>query len=297
MQKETFTVENDKVSSDKTIALVSDMHLQNNFNEDFYKDLLNMLDNINPNYITLCGDYFGRGNGKAGFDNPEARAHMLRYLYAFREIAPVIMSLGNHDIRRFHDEEKRMAFRSLEDTDIYPIDNTNTIIDDMNFMAYMTTKWAYPADRIIKIKEKMILKDIENTNFVIDNNRMNILLSHLPNIIYDKYLMKKAKDLYKYDLVLSGHHHGGMSLKHENTLNNTLDKLEEIKALKNYKEDIEKFRYAGLALSPINAIPFLGFMTRGMHEINGTNLIIGRGSRSERKLDENFVTEVKIKKK
>jgi predicted MPP superfamily phosphohydrolase len=291
MQKETFNVENSKVSSDKTIALISDMHLDSKFNKEYYSALLDMLDSINPNYITLCGDYFGRGSARVGFDDDTSRRHILKYLYAFREIAPVIMSLGNHDVRRFHDERKRDAFRSLEDKDIYPLDNANAVIDDVNFMGYMPTKWAYPADRIVRRKEKMILRDIEKTNFVIDENRMNILLSHLPNIIYDKYLMNNTKELYKYDLVLSGHHHGGLSKEHEKALNNILDRLEKIGV------DKEKFKYAGLSMSPINPIPFLGFKTRGMHEINGTNLIIGRGARSGRKLDDNFVTEVKIKKR
>ena len=155
---------------------------------------------------------------------------------------------------------------------------------------------SYPIDRIVRRKERMIVKDINKYNFEIQDDKMNILLSHLPNILFDKYIMKKCPQIYQYDLVLSGHFHGGFTEEQEACLNKTIDRLEEIKLLKKHKEYLESLRYAGYIEISLNPIPCLAKTTRGMHEVGGTTMIISRGAKTKHGLDDAYVTEVKLQK-
>lgn len=294
MKTENFVVENTKVSNDHTLALISDMHLKDTIDTFYFNSLIETIDNINPSYITLAGDYFHGLLGKYTFWNEQSRRHLLYYLHAFREIAPVIMSLGNHDIERLHDKEKRKHFKSLESKDLYPLDNENIVLNDMNFMGYIPPKWAYPVDRIVRRKEKMIVKDIKTVNFETKEDKMNILLSHLPNILRDKYIMERCPELYKYDLVLSGHHHGGLTEKQEVSLNKRIDRLEQINILKKHKNYLEELRYAGYMWITLNAIPFISKTTRGMHNVGGSTMIISRGAKTTHGIDDAYVTKVDI---
>ena len=296
MKTETYEVKNNNLTEDHTLALITDMHLKDELDKEYFDSMISTLEKVNPNYITLAGDYFQGLQGKYTFWKEKSRNHLLYYLHAFREMAPVIMSLGNHDIERLHDKEKREHFKSLEDNNIYPLDNESLVLDDMNFMGYIPPKWAYPIDRIVRRKERMIVKDINKYNFEIQDDKMNILLSHLPNILFDKYIMKKCPQIYQYDLVLSGHFHGGFTEEQEACLNKTIDRLEEIKLLKKHKEYLESLRYAGYIEISLNPIPCLAKTTRGMHEVGGTTMIISRGAKTKHGLDDAYVTEVKLQK-
>lgn len=296
MRTETYEVENNKLTKDYTIALISDMHLKSKLDNNYFNSMLSILKEINPSYIALAGDYFYGILGRYTFWNEESRRLLLYYLHAFREIAPVVMSLGNHDIERIHDKEKREHFKSLEDKDIYPLDNENIVLDDLNFMGYIPPKWAYPIDRIVKRKEKMIAKDIKSVCFELKEDKMNILLSHLSNLFFDEYIMRECPEIFKYDLVLSGHMHGGLTAKQEASLNRMIDRLESIELLKKYRDCLESFRYAGFIETGINPIPFVSKMTRGIHEVGGTTLVIGRGAKTIYGLDDAYITKVKLHK-
>ena len=292
MKKEVFNVSNDKLTENRKLAVITDIHLYEEFIPRYFNGMMETVNDIKPDYITLVGDLVGV-TGKYSFRNPRVMKQLKYYLHAFRDIAPVVMSLGNHDIERIHDKEKREPFRQLKDRDIYPLDNENVILGDFNFMGYMIPKWAYAVDRIPKRKERIIEKDLNTVNFVTEEDKMNILLSHLPNLILDKYFQETFPDLYKYDLVLSGHFHGGLITDDEvKLLNRTIDKLEKIELLKNKKDYLESLRDAGFCFVTLNKNPIISLKTRGMHEVNGTTLIISKGAARSRGIDSCYITEV-----
>lgn len=295
MKTETYVVENKKLQSDQTLAVISDLHLKDKVDLYYYACMLGAIEGIRPDYIALVGDYFHGLTGKYSFEDPESREHLKLYLHSLREIAPVVMSLGNHDVQRKHDKEKREKyFKSLEERDIYPLDNESAVLGDFNFMGYMPPKRAYPSDRIRRHKEKRIVEDMDTVDFNIKKDKMNILLSHLPNIILDEYIAQRMPELFKYDLILSGHHHGGsLTELQEEKLRNLIDELECKKSLKHCKEFLEKLRYAGFTSSYINAIPCVSMTTRGMHTVHGTPLIIGKGANPTNNLDNTYVTRVR----
>lgn len=294
MKTETYVVDNSKLQSDQTLAVISDLHLKEDVDLYYYACMLGAVDGIKPDYIALVGDYFNGAFGKHSFENPESREHLKLYLHSLREIAPVVMSLGNDDVQRIHDKEKRKEyFKSLEERDIYPLDNESVVLGDFNFMGYMPPKKNYPVGHISRYKENRIIEDMDTVNFDIKKDKMNVLLSHLPNIIMDEYIAQRMPELYKYDLILSGHFHGGLNELQEQKLNRMIDKLQYKKSLKFCKDFLEKLRYAGFIHSHINPIPKVSVTTRGMHMVNGTPLIISRGANKTEGLDDTYVTKVR----
>ena len=118
MKTETYVVENKKLQSDQTLAVISDLHLKDKVDLYYYACMLGAIEGIRPDYIALVGDYFHGLTGKYSFEDPESREHLKLYLHSLREIAPVVMSLGNHDVQRKHDKEKR-EFKTLKSDAVF----------------------------------------------------------------------------------------------------------------------------------------------------------------------------------
>ena len=144
MQIEEFNVYTNK-TSDITLTLISDMHLSRNKKNVDIKDITDAVKKTDPGYIIITGDYFS-GHKTKSFMDKEEKELLLEYLYELRKIAPIIMSLGNHDIKIENEEELRKEFLKLEDIDIHPVDRTKTFVDEerkINFIGYMQPKKAY----------------------------------------------------------------------------------------------------------------------------------------------------------
>lgn len=298
MKIETYSVEKENIKKNKTIALVSDMHLGYKINNRHYNDLMDNIDQIKPDYITLVGDYFF-GFGKYNFDYPKSRELLKFYLESLKDYAPVIMSLGNHDLSRKNENELRYSFSNLAEYDIYPLDNTNIIIDEYNFFGYFPPRKHFPIDDLTKKKEKIIIDDLKSfEEFQPHKDKVNILLSHLPNIVLNDSIQRKIPELKNYDVILSGHAHNGyLRLPVEKSLVKLSDNLKKIKKLENYKEQLEAIKYYGFCESIVNDIPFIRKVNRGIHDINGSKLIISKGSNITHGHNESYVTEVKLVRK
>lgn len=111
-----------------------------------------------------------------------ARDRVAPFLIELCKIAPVYCSIGNHDAECLRPEE----FRSMiEQTPAKALIDESAILDELNISG-----WYYKGDTNI-------------LNHLIDNKKYNILLSHKPEW-YFKYIER-----FKFDMVLSGHAHGG----------------------------------------------------------------------------------------
>lgn len=298
MKIEKYIIENNKIQNDKTIALISDMHLGNKLNTRHYNNVIDRIDLINPDYITLVGDYFF-GFGKYNFMYPESRKLLLYYLDSLKEFAPVIMSLGNHDLSRLHEQELRESFKKLSHNGVYPLDNSNIIIDDFNFFGYFPPRKHFPIDDLTKKKEDIIIDDLKSLNdFQPIEDKINILLSHLPNLVLNDNIQKNIEELKLYDVILSGHAHNGyLRLPVENALIKLSDNLQKIKILENYKEQLEALKYYGFCESIVNEIPFVRKINRGIHDINGSNLVVSKGANITHGHSESYITEINLVRK
>ena len=182
-----YTVESDKVSRTVTIALITDLHSDKYGKEQ--KTLLDAVDEQKPDVVLLGGDIF---DDKKSYDNAET---VVKYL---AEKYPCYYVTGNHeywseDIDNILDiVESRGAMVLSGDCDTITINGESITIcgvDDPAVVKY--TKHGQGIER----QMKEALKGVDTENYT-------ILLSHRPELV-DKY-----KE-YDFDLVLSGHAHGG----------------------------------------------------------------------------------------
>jgi len=182
-----YIIESDKVSNTVTFALITDLH------SDKYgkgqKTLLNAVDEQSPDIVLLGGDIF---DDEKSYDNAETTIKYLAEKY------PCYYVTGNHeywskDIDNILDiVESYGAVVLSGDCDTITINGESINIcgvDDPAVVKY--TKHGKGIER--QMKES--LKGVDTENYT-------ILLSHRPELI-DTY-----KE-YDFDLVLSGHAHGG----------------------------------------------------------------------------------------
>jgi predicted MPP superfamily phosphohydrolase len=181
-----------------TIVLISDLH-----NTTFGKDqtvLIDMIKDAHPDLIILSGDIYDRTvpmNGRRRQISSEQGVHLL--LSEISGIAPVYYVTGNHEyksrnIKAIRNELESYGATALSDNYIETGVNDNIIImagvEDPFKKRYET-----PDYNQFEVMEKAFRKLDEVSLY-------KILVAHRPEMIntYKKY---------SFDLVLSGHAHGG----------------------------------------------------------------------------------------
>ena len=279
MPIEEFNVYTDKIDN-ITLTHISDMHLSKTKENVNLEELVKTVRKTNPDYIVITGDYFA-GHKTKSFLDPSEKMMLLDYLYELRKIAPIIMSLGNHDIKIENENELRNEFLKLEDVDIHPVDRTKTFIDEkrkINFIGYMQPKKAYSICDLTNKKRKIILDDINKyMPKAIIPDYYNIGLIHTPIVARDKYLLANNSPTKKLDLILGGHHHNGLvNYKTVNKLDKISNRLQKL--FPKHKEKLEKIKNMSYCESIINKpIPFINFYARGMHFFGNVPTIISKG--------------------
>ena len=168
------------------------IHLSDSHNQDFDKynpDLYQILSNLKPNIILISGDVIDSRN--LNYDLA------LNFLKNLSLICDVYYVSGNHesrilDIELFFNKMKEIGIVILKNESIN-LDNGINIfgLDDVSFY-------------LDEDKEKFHASWIEEklNEYFVDQNLYNILLTHRPER-FDSYVK------FNYDLVLTGHAHGG----------------------------------------------------------------------------------------
>lgn len=182
-----YTVETDKITKAIRLALITDLHACSYGNEQ--EKLINAIDRQEPDVVLLGGDIF---DDSLTYDNAEILLKDISKKY------PCYYVTGNHeywsdDISRILENVKSYGIAVLEGTsETLEIDGQLVNIcgiDDPDVEEYTETNYG-------------ITEQLQNLAKVSQNGHYTILLSHRPELI-NTYLK------YGFDLVLSGHAHGG----------------------------------------------------------------------------------------
>lgn len=217
-----YEVKSDKINKDYKIMLLTDLH-----NRDITKKLVEITKEENPDFIVMSGDMI---NEKVdGYDNFFKLCNELKdynKYYVF----------GNHE-ENMSDEKQNEYIKKLEsNTNVILLNNKVLEVNDINIYGFSPEVKYYMAST----KEKISNKYIEDRIGKIDNSKYNLLISHDP-LLYDNY------SSIGYDMVLSGHIHGG----------------------------IINIPFIGGLLSP--DFTFFPKYYKGVNTFNNTNVIISRG--------------------
>ena len=185
------------------MLVFSDIHYSGKKDIKKLNKLLDLLKKYDADYITIPGDLL---------DNDEVlnKDLFVDWIKKLTSISKVIISLGNHDIRKrkkgyvsYYNKDYYDKLNSV--SNVYFLNNNSISFDDIYFFGY-TQSFEY----YYKYKNessKIMLEEINKYNVSkTTKNKFNVLLMHSPIC----YFGKIEKQLSSYDLILSGHMHNGI---------------------------------------------------------------------------------------
>lgn len=162
-----------------------------------------------PNYICIVGDLLDQGNV---LENRSCKETFILWLQKLSTIAPIIISIGNHDITvKYPKQHYRFPKEIVEElTDIpniYVLDNQAIIINSICFLGY-TPSYEYYYQKPFECAKKYINDIDQHLKCFIQKNSYSILLCHTPIYVTDSEV-RRTTVLDSVDLVLCGHMHNG----------------------------------------------------------------------------------------
>lgn len=183
----TYTIESDKVDTPVTIAYISDLH------SDWYgknqKTLIKAVENANPDVVLLGGDIFDE---KKDYYNAEITLRELSERY------PCYYVTGNHE---FWGKDIENILSIVRSYGVTVLDGKCETIEVNGHKINICGVDDPDADIYLR-DYKTIDEQLEYVDKISNKEYFTILMSHRPEL-YDKYAT------YDFDLVLSGHAHGG----------------------------------------------------------------------------------------
>lgn len=233
-----YSIENCKIPQafdGYKIAMISDLH-DNNIGDK----IIRLMDEIKPDIILCAGDMIV-SNVKYMDKQYIAEDIMIELASKYK----IVYANGNHETKI---KERTYKFGDYYDKYIEKLKNkgivfvnNETIIIEKNNQKLIITGYEASLDYYKKATKKELLKsELENVLGRTNNDCFNILIAHNP-VYFDTYA--KAG----YDLVLSGHVHGG----------------------------IVRLPFVGGVCSP--QVKFFPKYDRGLFEIGNSKMILGAG--------------------
>ena len=197
-------VYNDSVKKDIIIVHISDIHFNVNISSKKLKKISDYIIKIKPDYIMITGDLIDEDKI---INNKDKIKELLVFLTNLAKNAKVLISLGNHDI--FKDEDYKF-FNKINDLyNIYVLNNIS-YQDEFIYVSGLTLTSEYYYNITENESEISLLKILNNNSQIINKlpkEKPKVLLIHSPIKLNNKEVIDKLKE---YDLILSGHTHGGM---------------------------------------------------------------------------------------
>ncbi len=183
----TYTIEKDNIESSVKIALVTDLHsCKHGENQE---DLINAIEEANPDVILLGGDIY---------DDVLPNENTSIVLGAISEKYPCYYVTGNHE---YWSDDIESIIELVESFGITVLDGS---YDTIEINGQHINICGITDPDVLRYTEGHddIRQQLDNLAVVRDNGNYTVLLAHRPELI----------DLYReydFDLVLSGHAHGG----------------------------------------------------------------------------------------
>lgn len=194
----------DNTKKDINIMHLSDIHFSINTKTSQLDEIKKMIYVNNPDYVMITGDLI---DDSSIIKNKYKIKELVGFLCDISEFSLVIISLGNHDILVNSDKS---FFKKLNDfKNICVLDN-DIYVDEYVYVAGFTLPSNYyyniEHDESVRVlseyldEQRRILKKKSN-------GLVGVALIHSPICLTDSSILSK---LSGFDLILSGHTHGGM---------------------------------------------------------------------------------------
>jgi len=158
--------------------------------------------------ILIPGDLV---NGARSFNNLEYMRQLRSLLASLGEVAPTIISKGNHDLW-LENSETAKNYKTLETVkNVFPLDNEQIEIDGVVYTGFSPRHTAYSVFQQGKKANQMFIEDWQNSELEFEKDKLNILLNHAPHLIANPQALKELREIYQsVTLIASGHLHNGV---------------------------------------------------------------------------------------
>lgn len=191
LQVSNYTIESDKIPKDFNkfkIVHISDFH--NTKSKKLKDNLIKEIKNNKPNIIALTGDLIDAN--KTDIDIA------ISFVKKINNVAPIYYVTGNHEANINNYDELKEKLKNNKvivlDDNVEKLKINDKEINLIGINDPQMSHNDYSKDSVI-VKDKLISIQYNKNNF-------SILLSHRPELI-------KTYAEHSFDLVLSGHAHGG----------------------------------------------------------------------------------------
>lgn len=203
-----YTIETKKVTDDKRIVTISDLHFNSKTDLNEIDALLLKINDLIPNYIFILGDIFTYNN----LENITFQKNILLFFKLLSTIGKSYLIFGNHD--QIEIQKKQKYFVNInklldfyQNTGIKVINNDLIKVDEFDIIGFNKFLNNY-ADEFIQsenLKREIIELHAKLKN-LLTKDRFTIMLTHS-----HLDLLKTECQLLKYcDLILAGHTHNGL---------------------------------------------------------------------------------------
>lgn len=241
-----YDIHTKKEIEEQKIAIMSDLHLENFGWDEKNLEIIKTLDKINPTSILIPGDLYNTPS--------KVNDYLKTFLNSISDIAEVFYIPGNSEIKNGFIpvsilENKNPRLHILGNFISTGVSNAVINSKNMSVAGVELKEDFYYQSESNKV-EMLLTKYknyIEKLSTLCQDETFNILLCHDP-IIIKAY--EELQALSKFDLVVSGHNHGGIA-------------PEYLKPL---------FKVLGLDLEKLYPT-----FVKGIYEKNQTNFIVSEG--------------------
>lgn len=203
MQKITvsnYVVSDKRIKKKIRIVHLSDLHLKE-FGE-FNGELAKKISEQNPDVVVVTGDMCRRGN--------KDYTPITQLLEEVVKTAPVYYALGNHELDYLKDYNDEIL-REIKRTGTVILDNEIACLEVKGSkLKFLGLSW-YEELSEYGINSPEIQEEIKLLNKFCQGDDYKILLCHYPEYAKSRYKGKCKEFLNcKFDLMFSGHAHGGL---------------------------------------------------------------------------------------
>lgn len=200
MFKETKTIiHTNKINEDIKLLIFSDVHYISIKDKKRLEKLYDKIKKYDIDYICIIGDLIDKNEIKD-------KKYFIGWITKLSEIKPLIISLGNHDLKIKKSKSNNLWNIIKNIKNVYLLDNRGLKLNELYFYGFTQSSKYYSKNK--KEDYKIMLQEINKNKILnIPKNCFNILLMHSPICLKENKVENKLK---KYDLILCGHMHNGI---------------------------------------------------------------------------------------
>lgn len=197
-------IQNSKVNKDITLVHIADIHFSMITKEKKLQSVSSEILKIKPDYVLITGDLI---DDASIINNKYKIKELLNFLTDIAREVKVLISLGNHDI--FMEKDYKFFKKLDELNNIYVLDNS-FYKDDSIYVVGLTLPNKYYYNIVGDESSVVLLNHLNTYKKLIakmPEDLPKILMLHSPIKVMEPEVINKLND---FDLILSGHTHGGM---------------------------------------------------------------------------------------